>query len=477
MNDPNGLVYFDGEYHLYYQHNPYSIDWGHMSWGHAVSKDLIHWDHLPVAIWEYSNITIYSGSVIIDVNNTSGFCEDKIKGCLIAFYTAQSPKSQAQAMAYSNDRGRTFTQYSKNPIIDLDLQDWRDPKVFYHEPTKKWIMITALSTIFKARLFASKDLVNWEWISDFSSDSTQNDDWHKIWEDPDLFMLKTEDGQEKWVLTHAVGVQNVQYHIGTFDGTTFIEKETKGQTLFIDYGMDFDEAATYNNEPKGRRLIIAWLDNGNYADFTPTTTWRGQFALIRELRLRKYPEGLRIVQEPIPEYNRLRSTHSHYDTFTLSHFMSLVSASQVEILVNFVYNDTRGAATEFGLKVWQGEKEETVIGYKVKEQLLYVNRTKSGITDFGDGFACVTNKTVEPENGIIHLRVFVDQCSVEVFANHGKTSLSNLIFPKENSNKISLYSNGGDVTVSSLDYYLMNSIRLNNFEEVFSEKGFLPIIV
>ncbi len=459
MNDPNGLIFFGGLYQLYYQYNPYDVVWGHMSWGHAVSLDLVTWKNLPVAIPEYDGIQIFSGCNIIDVNNTSGFC--KTKQCLLAYYTAQTAKGEAQAFAYSNDFGVSYTQYSGNPIIDENQTDHRDPKVFWYEPDQKWVMITALSTQFKCRLYSSKDLIHWDHLSDFGPEGSSEG----IWEDPDLYALPDDQGNMKWVLAHAVGIAKVEYYIGEFDGTTFTNTETKGVNLFYDYGRDFTEAATFNSDPKGRRLITAWFTDNIYASLVPTGAegWRGSLTLIRELKLRRYPEGLRVVSQPIDEYSKLRGKNVHYQNLQLNgtfEFLDLnQTCNQLEILAIFALpNDTASMPSEFGLTVFAGVDQWTAIGYNVKENRLFVNRKESGIVDFEPSFPCVTSVTLIPENGMIQLRVFVDQSSVEVFANNGKVAMSNLIFPDPTQNGVYAYVNDGAVTLASLDFWPLSGI-------------------
>ena len=476
MNDPNGLIYYDGLYHMYYQYNPYDVIWGHMSWGHAVSTDLVSWKNLPVAIPEYDGVQIFSGCNIIDVNNTSGFCKTKGLGCLLAFYTAQTAQGQAQAVAYSNDFGFSYTQYASNPIIDEHLQDHRDPKVIWYEPGQKWVMITALSTEFKCRLYSSTDLVHWTHLSDFGPEGSLEG----IWEDPDLFALPDDQGNLKWVLAHAVNVAKVEYYIGEFDGTTFTNTETKGVSLFYDYGRDFSEAATWTNDPKGRRLIMAWLDEGYYGGQLPTQVWRGQLTMIRELKIKRYPEGLRIVSEPLEEYSKLRSSPQHFDNLQLNTTQTNTTipttGNQLEILAVFTLpTDTSLSPAEFGFQVFVGPNQKTTIGYNVEKQILFTDRTQSGLTDFSPVFSDITNQTLTPENNQIQLRLFIDQCSVEVFANNGKVVMSNLIFPDPSQNQVLAYVVGGQVEITSLDFWIINGIWGNQEPETSLQTEFLRL--
>jgi len=478
LNDPNGLVYYNGLYHMYYQYNPYGIDWGNMSWGHAVSTDLVFWKNLPVAIPQYGDIAIFSGSIIIDVNNTSGYCLSKKLGCMIAYYTAQSSNNESQAFAYSNDFGLTFTQYANNPIIDENFTDFRDPHVFWYEPEQKWIMITALSTQFKCRLFTSQDLINWTHLSDFGPEGSVSG----VWEDPDLFKLTVEgETTEKWVLIHAVEIERVEYYIGDFDGTTFRNTETANLSLYVDKGMDYIEAASYNNEPRGRRLQVAWMDDNPYADEVPEKVWRGQMSLIRELKIRRYDEGLRLVQEPIEEYNKLRTSPAHYEDLVLnwgnSSFKLNTTGGQLEFNINFVLpDDAEAVPVELGVKAFVGANQSTIIGYNVQQQQLFIDRSQSGIINFDPLFDSLAVYPLVPENNTISLRIFVDQCSVEVFANNGRVAMTDLIFPDPAQNEFWIYANGGEVNITSLDVWQLSTIWPNNSAEGETNEEFEKIL-
>jgi fructan beta-fructosidase len=460
MNDPVGLVHFAGAYHMFYQYNPYDIIWGNMSWGHAMSTDLVHWQNLPVAIKQYGDVMIFSGSNIVDVNNTSGFCKYPDIGCLLAFYTAADDPHEAQAVAYSNDFGISYTQYSGNPIIDDESEMFRDPKVIWYAPGAHWVMVTAVPMSYVVKIYTSTNLLNWTHVSTFGPDGSEEGGW----EDPDLYPLVDDKGNTRWVISHATAVNKVEYYIGDFNGTHFVNSETAGVELFIDYGRDFCEAASFNNEPNGRRLMIAWMDEGEYGGELPTKVWRGQLTLIRELTLRRYPEGLRVVQRPLPELAALRYSPAEVMHFSLNKSQSTYvvnnTDSQMEIVAQFSLTGSN-TPKEFGLKVFVGEGQETIIGYKVAEKLLYVDRTKSGVVDFDDDFARSTNATLEPESGTITLRIFLDQSSVEVFANDGKIAMTNLIYPDSTKNQVLAYVDGGEIYVNSISTWKLNGIWKN----------------
>ena len=316
MNDPNGLVFYKGEYHLFYQHNPFGQVWGHMSWGHAVSRDMLQWEHLPVALREEDGVMIFSGSAVVDWNNTSGFCvpagEDR--SCLVAIYTGHSPGKQTQNLAFSNDRGRTWTKYASNPVIDLGLSDFRDPKVFWHAPTSRWVMVTVLATQHKVRFFASPDLKRWQMLSDFGPAGATGG----VWECPDLFALPVDGKPDeiRWVLDVDINPGGVaggsggQYFVGAFDGTTFVNDNPPATTLWADYGKDFYATISFSDIPPtdGRRIWMAWISNWQYANEEPTVIWRGAQSVPRELALRRLPDGIRLVQRPVAELLALRTS-------------------------------------------------------------------------------------------------------------------------------------------------------------------------
>ena len=294
MNDPNGMVFYKGEYHLFYQYNPQGQVWGHMSWGHAVSTDMVHWQNLPLAIPEDPNYMIYSGSAVVDWNNSSGLCKNpdpQDRSCLIAIYAANYKDREKQHIAYSNDRGRTWTNYSGNPVIDVDATDFRDPKVFWYAPEKKWVLVAVLADHRKALFFSSPDLKNWTKMSEFGP---AGDDAGQ-WECPDLLELPIEDAKDKrWVLIinrnpgAPAGGTGVRYLVGQFDGTRFIEKESTGQKLWADYGKDFYATNSFNDMPQGdeRKVWMGWTSNWLYAKDEPTVLWRGAQSIPRTLSLR-----------------------------------------------------------------------------------------------------------------------------------------------------------------------------------------------
>jgi fructan beta-fructosidase len=445
-NDPNGLVYYQGEYHLFYQYNPYGNIWGHMSWGHAVSKDLLHWEHLPVAIEEYmgggDSTMIFSGSAVADTLNTSGFFPEDSTG-LVAIYTSHVHRgndqlTQHQSIAYSKDKGRTFTRYDKNPVLDIKLKDFRDPKVFWYAPEQKWVMTTVIPDKFKVHLYESKNLKDWNFLSEFGPLG----DTAKIWECPDLSPITVENGKgkKKWVLlisnSHPQGPTFVgmQYFVGEFDGIKFTPENPSRYPLYLEYGKDFYAAITYNNVPAkdGRTILLGWANNWAYGQKIPTAPWRSVMTLPRELTLRETKEGYRIIQKPIREAGTLRG-----DTIDITQ-PALPYALELEC------EFTPKKSKVFGLKLFQGEKEETILAYDVTKQEVYLDRTRSGNINFHPEFPSVERAPARLVNGKLKLHIFIDHSIIEVFINDGEQAITDQVFPSGASNKIEFFSEGGE---------------------------------
>jgi fructan beta-fructosidase len=463
-NDPNGPIYYEHEYHLFYQYNPEGNDWGHMSWGHAVSPDMVHWRNLPVALREEDGIMIFSGSTVVDWNNSSGFCTGKKRSCLVAIYTGHSNNLQTQNLAYSNDKGRTWTKYSGNPVIDLHMSAFRDPKVFWHEGTHRWIMVTVLASLHKVRFFASTDLKHWTALSDFGPAGASSG----AWECPDLFRLsvKNSPGASKWVLSINVnpggpyGGSANQYFVGTFDGTTFANENPPDQTLWADYGEDFYASTSFSGIPEsdGRHIWLGWLSNWAYAGKVPTAPWRGSQSIPRELALWHFAEGLRLVQQPVKELEALRENNVSLQNSSIEAANRVLREKHVqgeclEIEIEFKA-DSAGQA---GLKVRKGAHEETVIGIVPAESKLFLDRSAGPI--FDKSFLARQEAALRLDTSRrIKLRIFVDRSSVEVFANHGETVLSSLIFPSADSDGVELYSDGGNASVVTMNVWKLKSI-------------------
>jgi len=454
-NDPNGLVFYQGEYHLFYQYNPFGDTWGHMSWGHAVSTDLVHWKHLPVALGEENGEMIFSGSAVVDWHNSSGLCRNpdpRDASCLIAIYTGNSDH-QSQSIAFSNDRGRTWTKYNGNPVIDLGLRDFRDPKVFWHVETQRWIMVAALPADHKVRFFGSSDLKRWTALSDFGPAGATSG----AWECPDLFRL-----QERWILSVNInpgaiaGGSGNQYFVGQFDGTRFTNDNPPSQTLWADYGKDFYASQSYSDIPPqdGRRIWIGWFSNWLYANKEPTHTWRCAQSIPRVLRLKKIGNSIRLAQEPIAELASLRGEHLHFGPADVAEANLRLRGFQSETYELIAEIET---ANEAGFKLRKGPSEETLAGYDANRTEVFVDRRRSGIVNFSGDFPGRHAGPLTAANHRIRLRIFVDRSSVELFANDGETVISDRIFPSPASNGLEIYALGGSARVISLDVWKLRS--------------------
>ena len=437
MNDPNGLVFFDGEYHLFYQHNPFGDRWGHMSWGHAVSRDLLHWEHLPVALREENGIMIFSGSAVVDRTDSSGLCGGR--PCLVAIYTGHTDKKQTQNLAFSIDRGRTWTKYSGNPVVDLGLKDFRDPKVFWHEETKRWVMVTVLPDQHTVRFFGSPDLKRWEALSDFGPAGATGG----VWECPDLFPLPIEGttGETRWVLDvdlnpgGVAGGSGGQYFIGRFDGRTFVNDAPASETLWSDYGKDFYATISFSDIPPsdGRRIWMAWMSNWLYANEEPTSGWRGALSLPRELSLRRTPAGLRLVQRPVRELDTLRTGEA---PLPVAGATALPSAAEFTLDASATGGDggqdsiarAAGASVPAGLRLWNESGEEALIGVGGSPLEVFVDRRRSRAAPL-EHYPGRHAGPVRAVDGGVRLRVIVDRSTVEVFANDGETVVSDRLWP------------------------------------------------
>ena len=456
LNDPNGLVYYAGEYHLFYQYHPHSTVWGPMHWGHAVSKDLINWQHLPIALYPDERGLIFSGSAVIDLKDTAGFGKE----AMVAIFTYNNhtyddkKRVEDQNIAYSTDRGRTWTKYAGNPVVPHpgNLTDFRDPKVFWH--ADRWVMVLAAGD--RVLFYISPDLKHWELSGSFGDGYGSTDG---VWETPDLFQLPVNGSDSRWVLTVGVGSgayaggSGTQYFIGSFDGKTFTSENPKETTLWMDHGPDFYAPQSWNDEPNGRRISIAWMSNWSYAREVPGADWRGAFSLPRELTLNQTQHGIRLQQTPIAELKSLRwGTLQWLDRKILpgKNLLSELRKDTYEILAEF---EADVSAEMFGFRLRKTDTQQTTIAYKPKTQELILDRTASGQVDFKDGFAASISVPLLPEQGRIRLRIIVDHCSVEVFANDGVVAMSALIFPIGQNLGLEVFSSGGTAVLNSLTVY------------------------
>ncbi len=456
-NDPNGLVYMDGTYHLFFQFNPFGDQWGHMSWGHATSRDLVHWKEQKVALPEANGVMIFTGSTVVDANNTSGFCLQH-KPCLVAIYTGHTMKSdskpalQTQNLAYSNDGGMQWTKYSGNPVLDLHMADFRDPKVFWSTASKRWIMVVSLPDDHKARFYGSADLKKWSQMGEFGPEGAVGGQW----ECPELFELPVDGkaGETRWVLKIGLnpgglqGGSGEQYFVGRFDGTRFKNDNPAALQLWTDYGKDCYCALTFNNLPAGRQpTMIGWMNNWEYANVVPTKPWRGQMTVPRALSLKTYPEGIRLVQQPVEALRELRDKHLS------SADLKTVRAGVLELRSTI----DLGQATEAGWKIMSDGKTFTTVGYDVRAGTIFVDRTHSGNVGFSPKFPARVSAPFQAGK-TLRLHLVIDRSSVEVFVGDGQITLTNLVFPAPDGNRVEFYSIGGKPGAVTAEGWTLKSI-------------------
>jgi fructan beta-fructosidase len=467
MNDPNGTVFYKGEYHLFYQYNPEGNVWGHMSWGHAISNDLAHWQNLPVALREDpGNYMVYSGSAVVDRENTSGLCDNpdpKDRSCLVAIYTAAFKNKQKQHIAFSNDRGRTWANYSGNPVADLDAPDFRDPHVFWYEPQRKWVMVAVLADERLLVILDSPDLKHWTRRSTFGPAG----DTEGQWECPDLIELPVEGSSEKkWVLIinrnpgAPAGGTGVRYLIGKFDGTKFTSEVSDAPALWADWGKDFYATNTWNDMPRtdGRHVWIGWFSNWQYANAEPTALWRGAQSIPRTLTLRRYADGLRLVQKPIRELQGLRRERLRVENSSVAEVNRKIQETGTKDEVYELETELQpGQAGEIGFRLRKGRDVETLVGFDAVHSEVVVDRTRSGEVSFSKEFPGRYTAKLE-KNARVKLHVFVDRSSVEVFANDGERVLSHRIYPPPGSEGIEVYEKGAGGKIVSLTMWELNSV-------------------
>ncbi|MDX1938960.1 MAG: glycoside hydrolase family 32 protein [Saprospiraceae bacterium] len=474
MNDPNGMVYYNGEYHLFFQHYPDSTVWGPMHWGHAVSKNMVDWEYLPIALYPDSLGMIFSGSAVLDQNNTSGLGKDG-QAPLVAIFTyhdangekAQKIDYQTQGIAFSTDNGRTWTKYADNPVLkNPGIKDFRDPKVMWHEPTQKWIM--ALAVQDHIAFYSSPDLKNWALESEFGKNIGTHGG---VWECPDLFQLPVEGSNEsKWILFVSInpgGLQGgsaTQYFIGSFDGKTFTLDDPKQATLWLDYGRDNYAGVTWSNIPKedGRRLFLGWMGNWQYAQTVPTEKWRSAMTLPRVLTLHNTPVGHRLFSTPVKELETLRDQSFTLNDKTLEGSLDLTtqlgfSPTLMEAILEF--DLSQAATADIGIELSNSKGERYRLGYDATKKQFYSNRLESGKKDFSEFF---TDKIhVGPRNlneSTVKLHIFFDVASAELFADNGAMVMTDIFFPNEDYNKIKIYSEKGAAQLKSANFYALKSI-------------------
>ena len=412
MNDPNGMFYKDGVWHLYFQYNPYGSQWENMTWGHSTSTDLIHWTFQGAPIEADAWGTIFSGSAVVDHNNTAGFG----KGAVVAMYTSAG-ENQTQSIAYSNDNGQTFTKYDGNPVLTSNTPDYRDPHVFWNEDIKRWNMIMAEGQHMD--IYSSADLKEWKLESQFGAEYGNHGG---VWECPDLMKMKVRGtDQYKWMLLCNInpggpfGGSATQYFVGQFDGHKFTCESAPEVTKWMDYGKDHYATVTFDNAPDGRRVAMAWMSNWQYANQVPTMQYRSANSVPRDLDLYEYQGQTYCGVTPSPELAAARPKKA---TKTLT--------EACEMVVTLKGNATITLANDKG--------EQVVMTYDEKSHTFAMDRTKSGQKEFSDDFAALT---VAPVHGkMSQLRLFIDRSSIEAFDADGKMAMTNLVFPTKPYNKV-----------------------------------------
>ncbi len=443
MNDPNGLVFYDKEYHLFYQYFPGGDKWGPMHWGHAVTKDLVHWQHLPIALYPDSLGYIFSGSAVVDAKNTAGFKTGK-EDPMVAIFTyhlmagekAGRQDYQYQGIAYSNDKGRTWTKYAGNPVIaSPGTKDFRDPKVFWYAPARHWVLILAQGD--HVVMYNSPDLKNWTKTSDFGLDYGSPG---RPWECPDLFELPVENtGEKRWVMLVSLGTgapnggSGTQYFIGNFDGKTFTPNAPSTTTSWLDYGRDNYAGVTWNNGPDNRRLFIGWMSNWQYAQEVPTTPWRSAMTVPRTLHLEKTPLGIRLFQQPVRELETLRG--AAMELAVGNKYVLPTDGYELDLTFQLPENKRD---TLCGLTLTNSKGERLTVGYNAATQQIFVDRSAAGKADFSTKFAGKAVAPYSPTSKTLQMHLFFDKASVELFVDGGAVTMTENFFPTEDFTTLQL---------------------------------------
>lgn len=457
MNDPNGMFYKDGRWHLYYQWNPYGSKWQNMTWGHSSSADLVRWEHHPAAIEANGLGTVFSGSSVVDSANTAGFGRDAV----VALYTS-ADVNQTQSLAHSSDGGMTFEIYPGNPVLTLESEA-RDPNMFWDADNGRWVMSLAHALDHEMLFFTSPDLKEWTLQGSFGKGIGAQDG---VWECPDLFRLKVDgSGEEKWVLVCNInpggpfGGSATQYFTGDFDGKTFIaDTDAEGviPTKWMDYGKDHYATVSWSDAPDNRRVLIGWMSNWQYAGEVPTMQYRSANTLPREAGLFRAPDGqLYLSSSPVAELAALRDKPS----------VSVRNKPAGGNGRNFPLPDSNGGACEIlldidsrkagsvDITISNNDRESALLCYDAKAHTLSFDRRRSGLTDFSQDFPTVTTAPTFETNGKLSLRIFIDRSSIEVFGNGGKTVMTNLVFPTVPYSSVSVSAKGGNARIENLKIY------------------------
>ena len=447
MNDPNGMFYLDGTYHLFYQYHPESSTWGTMHWGHATSKDMISWQHQPVALFPDEHGWIFSGSAVVDKNNTSGLGSDGQVPivALFTYHDMEGEKSgrddfQTQGMAYSLDKGKTWIKYKNNPVLkNPGIRDFRDPKVTWDAQRNQWVM--ALATYEKNLFYTSKDLIDWEFASDFGEGIGAHGG---VWECPDFIPMKVQGTDTvKWVLIQSLnpgaynGGSGTQYFVGDFDGKTFTPESYvndlgEKHDYWIDFGKDNYAGVTWNNAPGGRTLFIGWMSNWEYANVVPTETWRSTSTIARELKLHLVDGVYRISSAPVMELDSYLDKSFTKASMELSKGSTIVSVDDVSLSkTELSFEIPKLEDKDYKFLLTNAIGDSLTFGYDHSKAQFYIDRSKSGKVDFNENFA--KKPSVAPrisDNENLSVTVLLDKTSIELFFDKGTTVMSEIFFPK-----------------------------------------------
>jgi len=454
-NDPNGLVYNNGSFHLFYQYNPFGNIWGHMTWAHATSKDLVHWKHLPIAIPEEDGIMIFSGTCVVDKNNTSGFGKEG-NFPMVAVYTGHIENvNQSQHIAYSLDDGVSWTKYAGNPVLDLHKKDFRDPKIFWHEPKKYWVMAVMLPVEHIIQFYSSNNLKDWKHLSDFGPVG----DTSGVWECPDLTQVPVEGlpGKKKWLLQMSMNA-TMQYYVGEFDGEKFINENPVEKINRPDYGPDYYAAIAYNQLPANvLPTTIGWVNNWNYANEIPTSPWKSAMSLPRNLSVKKTGNEWLLIQKPVAAVNGLRKNMKSFTKEpVLAEKILPVSGKQFEI----EFTIEPGFSSVSGIRIAKQNDQYLEIGYDAAKQVIYIDRSKAGNNRFTENFKKLSRfeKNVTTTRQKIKMRIYFDNSIAEVFVNDGELAFTAQVFSGKDATGIALFSDNSASNFADITFWEMKSV-------------------